>query len=108
MVEFLILTAEKSGARPEIFSLEQNHPNPFNPTTEIRFSIPSTSRVSLDVFNVTGQRIVTLVDEILAAGQHSVVWDGRDTDGNSVSSGIYFYRIVSGEFAATRKMVLLK
>jgi len=90
------------------FSLEQNHPNPFNPTTTIRFTLPERAQVSLAVFDVRGRRIATLVDREMPAGLSRVEWDGRDRRGTQVSSGVYFYRIVAGSHVETRKMVLLK
>lgn len=93
---------------PEGFVLHQNSPNPFNPTTEIRFDLSRSSRVELRVHNVLGQEIRTLVDEILPAGSHTVVWNGRDNYGNAVSSGIYFYRLGTESFSDTKKMILLK
>jgi hypothetical protein len=90
------------------FSLNQNRPNPFNPTTEIAFSLPRGAEVTLAIYNITGQRIATLIDHHLEAGSHSIIWNGRDETGRTVSSGIYFYRLKAGEFTETRKMVLLK
>ncbi len=88
---------------PKDFSLGQNYPNPFNPTTEINFALPSACDVSLEIYNITGQRVTTLVDEVLEAGQHSVLWDASMN-----ASGVYFYRLSAGEFTETRKMMLLK
>ena len=93
---------------PSSFGLSQNYPNPFNPTTTIGFSLPSGSQVNLAVFNVLGQQVTTLVDGHLAAGQHEVVWEGTDGNGNSVTSGVYFYRLTTSEGSETRKMVLMK
>ncbi len=93
---------------PRAFSLLQNIPNPFNPTTEIGYSIPKTTQVRIEVLNVLGQSVRTLVDEYKAAGDYSVLWDGRDNSQQSVASGIYLYRISAGEFTETRKMVLMK
>jgi hypothetical protein len=107
-MEMMIETAEKTIAAPDIFALEQNCPNPFNPTTEIRFTLPTASNVTLDVFNINGQKVTTLVGEKLEAGEHAVIWNGTTSSGESVSSGIYLYRINADKFTATRKMVLLK
>lgn len=90
------------------FSLEQNIPNPFNPTTTIRFTLPARARVNLAVFDVSGRRITTLVDREMPAGLSTVEWDGRDSHGRQVSSGVYFYRIMEGSNVETRKMLLLK
>jgi thermitase len=81
----------------------QNFPNPFNPVTEISFSLPVAAKVTIDIYNVLGQRVTTLVDRSLPAGEHSATWDG-----SAASSGVYFYRITAGEFTATKKMMLVK
>lgn len=88
--------------------LFQNTPNPFNPTTTIRFSIPSDAHVTLSVFSVTGQRVATLVDAMLPAGPGEIVWDGENSAGHEMSSGVYFYRLRADGWTDTRKMVLLK
>ncbi len=93
---------------PERFVLLQNYPNPFNPATNIQFMIPEPAQVKIEIFNVLGKKIVTLVDEKLGAGHKIVEWDGKDDQGIEVSTGIYFYRLKAGEFTQTRKMVLLK
>ncbi|MCB2231147.1 T9SS type A sorting domain-containing protein [bacterium] len=93
---------------PDGFALEQNYPNPFNPTTTIAYSIPNRSHVLIQVFNVTGQVVRTLVDEELTAGAHDVVWDGRSDQGMAVGSGVYLYRITADTYTAGRKMMLLK
>ncbi len=90
-------------------SLDQNYPNPFNPQTTIAFSIRDRGRVRIDVFDVAGARVRTLLDETRAAGTYSDVrWDGTNGVNQPVASGVYFYRIVAGGFSETRKMVLLK
>ncbi|MBD3258197.1 T9SS type A sorting domain-containing protein [candidate division GN15 bacterium] len=88
---------------PGDFALHQNYPNPFNPSTEIAFSLPEASEVRLDVFNIAGQKVTTLVDGTLEAGHHTVTWDGSD-----LASGVYLYRLDAGTYSATKKMVLLK
>ncbi|PWB75889.1 hypothetical protein C3F09_01895 [candidate division GN15 bacterium] len=93
---------------PTKFALDQNFPNPFNPTTQVSFALPKNAHVQLTVFNVLGQTVKTLVDEDMAAGNHTVTWNGRNSDGEQVSSGIYFYRISAGDFNATKKMMMLK
>ena len=86
-----------------------NYPNPFNPETTISFSVTQTSLfVTLEVYNIKGQKVKTLVNEVLPAGEHSVVWDGRDSNGKRVGSGIYFYKLEAGDYQKVRKMVLLK
>ena len=93
---------------PTEFGLDQNYPNPFNPTTRLSFALPTNAHVQLTVYNVLGQAVRTLVDEDMAAGTHEVTWNGRNGDGQQVSSGIYFYRINAGNFSATKKMMMLK
>jgi hypothetical protein len=98
----------KTPKTPNRFSLIQNYPNPFNPHTEIRYFLSEACRAKLEVFNVLGQQIRTLVDEYQTAGLNSVTWDGRDEWGDEVSAGVYFYRLSAEGFSATKKMVLLK
>jgi hypothetical protein len=93
---------------PTSFSVSQNYPNPFNPATEFKFDLPRASHVKIDIFNILGQRVKTLVDERRRAGSHIVDWDGTDEKGVEVSSGVYFYRMWADEFSDIRKMVLLK
>ncbi len=88
---------------PTEFSLSQNFPNPFNPITVISFALPEASEVKLEIYNIVGQKVATLVDGQLEAGEHIVRWDGRD-----VASGVYLYRLEVGEFVETKKMILLK
>jgi len=89
-------------------ALHGNYPNPFNPSTTISFSLGCTERVVIDVYNVRGQRVRSLVDGVYGAGEHSVVWNGVSDAGVGVGSGVYFYRMVSGGFTGVRKMLLLK
>ena len=90
-------------ALPSTLTLSQNYPNPFNPGTTIQFVLPRRAHVSLEVFNVLGQRVVTLIDETMAAGEHHVEWDGSEKP-----SGVYFYRLKAGAYTENRKMVLVK
>ena len=93
---------------PKSFALHQNYPNPFNPGTTINYDLPRRVQVRLEVFNVVGRRVATLVNGIQEAGRKAAVWNGLDQRGVAAASGIYFYRLTAGEFAATSKMVLLK
>jgi len=97
-----------AGSLPTAYALDQNYPNPFNPTTEIRYALPVNSDVELSVFNVLGQKVVTLLQGEQPAGFHTVTWNGTNSDGSSVASGIYFYRIASEGFTTSKKMMLLK
>ena len=90
------------------FDLAQASPNPFATSTSIKFSVPNRSHVSIEVYNILGQRVRTLVDESMEANSYVREWDGRADTGERVSSGIYFYKMVAGEYSATRKTVLLK
>lgn len=88
---------------PQVFSLAQNSPNPFNPTTTIAFTLPSSGQVKLTVYNMTGQEVARLVDGYMAAGSHNAVFGGE-----GLASGVYFYRIVAGGHTATKRMLLIK
>jgi len=104
----MIDTGVEGAPAPPKFGLEQNVPNPFNPATTIRFSIPEAGNVRLTVLDVNGRIVRTLVSGDRAAGEFPVVWDGKDDAGREVGSGLYFARLEAGELKATRKMVLLK
>ncbi|MCK4653316.1 MAG: T9SS type A sorting domain-containing protein, partial [Candidatus Cloacimonetes bacterium] len=94
---------------PGVFALNQNYPNPFNPQTTISFSVAQTlSFVNLEIYNIKGQKVKTLVNEKLNAGAHQVIWHGKDENGKSVSSGIYFYKMDSGRYTSVMKMILMK
>ncbi len=93
---------------PEDFELRANYPNPFNPTTRIRYGVPQTSFVRVGVFNVLGQLVSELVSEEKMAGYYDIDWDGRDRSGSQLPSGLYFYRLHAGQFTATRSMILQK
>ena len=95
-------------AIPSQYSLSQNYPNPFNPDTKIVYSLPKDSQVKLTVYNTLGQRVKTLVNEEQKSGFHTVRWDGKNEEGRDVSTGIYFYRLVAGNFSQTKKMVMLR
>ena len=93
---------------PQTFILKQNYPNPFNPETKIQFMVPTSSNVKIDVLNILGQSVRTLVDERLSPGTKEVTWDGLNDNGLQVASGLYFYRIITDNFVDTKKMVLLR
>jgi hypothetical protein len=98
----------KQGQRPTSYSLSQNYPNPFNANTQIQFALPKAGKTRLEVFNILGQRVNTLVDEFMEAGYKIVNWDGRDYTGQEVPSGIYFYRLRSEGFLQTKKMLIIQ
>jgi hypothetical protein len=93
---------------PSGFILYQNSPNPFNPSTVIEFGIPTTSEVSLQIYNILGQKVASLAQGRYRAGRHSITWDGTDDDGRPAASGVYFCRFKSDEHSATRKMIKLE
>ncbi len=88
--------------------LSQNYPNPFNPKTYIEFSLSKACDVKIDIYNICGQKIKTLVDQYFREGHNVVDWDGRDDSKNEVASGIYFYKLSAGELSQTKKMILLR
>jgi hypothetical protein len=94
--------------KPAQFELKGNYPNPFNPETVIKFNLPQESAVTLRIYNVLGQVVNTVVDEVLPTGSYSVKWDGKNDQGSDVASGVYFYRIKAGTFESTQKMTLLR
>jgi len=96
------VTAVEADA-PSAFSVAQNSPNPFNPTTSINFTVPKADRVTVEVYNVAGQKVDTLVNGTMSAGSHSVVWNA-----SGKSAGVYFYTVKTGNFSKTMKMTLLK
>ncbi len=97
-----------SSLQPESFGLDQNFPNPFNPSTMISYTIPFSAPVELRIFNVLGEKVSTLTTGVSSAGRHSVVWDGTNDRGGQVASGVYWYQLQSGNQRATRKMLLLR
>ncbi len=104
------LTSVNEGAgTPSAFALLQNYPNPFNPSTTIGFSVSQSGSVLLDIYDLTGRHVRTLLSGQTAAGHHTVRWDGRDDRGSSVGSGVYFYRLKAGaNSAVSKKMLLMK
>jgi hypothetical protein len=90
------------------YRLGQNYPNPFNPSTTIMFDLPRAEYVKLDIFNIKGELVTTIIDQYMTGGRKEVSWTATDSGGRAVSSGVYCYRLVSGDFVQTKKMVLLK
>ena len=99
---------DPNGQLPKSFALQDNFPNPFNPTTTILFAVPRLSRVEIAIYNVVGQEVRRLVDKTCSAGRYSVTWDGSNAVGGTAASGVYFYRMIAGDFIKTKKMLLLK
>jgi hypothetical protein len=94
--------------KPTEFALSQNYPNPFNPATNIEFTLAKSGFVTLHIYDVLGREVRTLVSEHLSSGYKSVLWDGKNEDGNDVASGVYFYQLKVGDFSEPKKMLLLK
>lgn len=101
-------TSAPESVIPLPFILNQNHPNPFNPDTAISFALQSTGNVVLEIYNLKGQKVKTLVNGILASGDHKYEWNGSDEKGEKVSSGIYLYRLNVHDQTESKKMMLLK
>ncbi len=90
------------------YKLNQNYPNPFNPETTISFNVPQTTKLNLNIYNINGQMVRTLANGTYDAGEYNIVWDGNDNNGNSVSTGMYFYKLESEEFNEMKQMLLMK
>ena len=103
-----ITSVEDENIIPEKFYLKQNYPNPFNPETTIAFNLPNKSKVCLEIFNIKGQKVITLINEEKETGFHKIIWNGRDSNNRKVSSGVYFYRIITEKNEKIKKMILIK
>jgi hypothetical protein len=109
VIEVINLVGSDGNLLPAVTELRNNYPNPFNPETTIEYSLKEPGNICLEIYNIRGQKVRTLVNEFREAGYHSVIWSGRDFNGNRVSSGIYLYRLnVNEKTVASRKMILLK
>jgi flagellar hook assembly protein FlgD len=93
---------------PNRFKLYKNYPNPFNPSTNLKFDLPEAGVVKLNIYNVLGQKVATVYDGNLKAGQHIMTWSGKDVSGGLVATGVYFFRLETEKHVAVRKMVMLK
>jgi hypothetical protein len=100
-----VASAENASSK---LDLEANHPNPFNANTTIKYSLPKDGKVTIAVYNIIGQKVITLVDAVKSAGYHTVIWNGKNASGNDIASGVYFYRIQFGNETQIKKMTLLK
>ena len=99
---------ENSSGLPTGFALNQNYPNPFNPSTVITYSLPKQTQVRLEVFNILGQKVASLFNQVQTAGTHSIAWNAQDDHGRQLSSGIYMLRMQADAFSQVRKMVFTK
>jgi hypothetical protein len=93
---------------PKQYKLYQNYPNPFNPTTEIRFDLPEKTRIELRIYNILGQQVATLADEIRNAGAYQILWDGKSASDIPVASGMYIYQLKCDKFVDAKKMVMIR
>ena len=108
-IDYTHISTNSPGSIISVTKLNGNFPNPFNPITTISFSVSDVlSLVNIDIYNLKGQKVKSLVNEQLAAGQHSVTWNGKDDSNKPVSSGIYFYKMRAGKYTSSRKMILMK
>jgi len=104
----LTLQVNTGSALPREFSLSQNYPNPFNPSTRVEVGLPEQARLQVAVYNILGQKVATIVDEMRDAGFHTLVWNGTTDNGVAVSSGVYFVRMNAGTFTGIRKVLMMK
>jgi hypothetical protein len=108
LLDFTSVDIENNDTTPLTLGLLQNYPNPFNPETNISFQVPSPGKVNLDIYNIKGQKVKTLVNDTFNAGKHTVVWNGRDANNKKVASGVYLYKMRNGKYSSTKKMILMK
>ena len=109
VVETNALSLDENLTIPTQFALHQNYPNPFNPSTQISFDIPEGSElVSLNIYNILGKKVSTLLNNVVSPGKHKIEWNAKDNEGNPVASGIYFYELSSSSFTARKKMLLIR
>jgi hypothetical protein len=109
VVNFNFITSVQSReSSPTQFDLSQNYPNPFNPETKIQFELPAAAQVRIEIYNIHGQKIRTLIDGSKMAGFHTVLWDGRMDNRDTAASGVYIYRLQTGEFAKSKRLLLLR
>ncbi len=113
--DFMVVTYEQATSieppdnqLPHVYWLAQNYPNPFNPSTTIEFNLPSSQEVKLTIYDLNGREVRTLLNEKIGAGRHSIIWNGRDNSGYNLPSGVYFYRLSTGDFQSIKKLMLIK
>ena len=105
----LVGVAGNESEVPDNFELLQNYPNPFNPSTRIDYSLPKSGNVTIKVYDILGNEVRTLVNNVKQdAGRHTALWDAKDNNKTAVSSGVYFYKMITGDFSKTMRMILTK
>ena len=107
-VGVIFLSVDSDNSQPDNFLLYPNFPNPFNPTTTLRYDLPQNSLVNITIYDLNGREVKKLVRSEQVSGNHSLTWNGTNDQGKLVSAGVYLYQIQSGEFVQTKKMVLMK
>lgn len=108
LIPVVVSVDDRDAGLPARFALYENYPNPFNPSTTIRYDLPRQSQVSLKVFNILGEEVATLVNEAQPGGKYELNWNGKNRFGQQASSGVYVYRLQAGDFVQAKKMMLLK
>ena len=109
VVETNALSLDENLTIPTQFALHQNYPNPFNPSTQILFDVPEGAElVRLNIYNILGKKVSTLLNNVMSPGKHKIEWNAKDDEGNPVASGIYFYELSSSSFSARKKMLLIR
>ena len=103
-----LILSTNNAIEPEQYSINNIYPNPFNPSTTISFSLPIRSQVELSVYNILGNKIATLENEIFERGLHHIIWNGKDNNGVNVGSGVYFCKMKSENFQQVKKLTILK
>ena len=108
-IDFNPASTDDNTVTPSVARLSQNYPNPFNPSTTVAYNLNEAGEVSIEIYNIKGQKVCTLVDDYKDAGRHTIQWNGRDDKNQSVASGIYFYKMkIDGKLSGTKKMILMK
>ena len=103
-----VTSVDEFAKLPNQFSLGNNYPNPFNPTTRINFTIPQNANVKLNIYNSLGELVRNLEDKFFSPGSYSTLWNGKDNFGYQVNSGVYIYRLITDNFVETKRMVMVK
>ena len=108
MITSAVKSEDTAAEVPKVFDLFRNVPNPFNPSTAIRYVLYEPGVIDLRIYDQLGREVTVLAERYQSAGNHEIMWDGRDTNGNRISSGVYFYTLRAGGMEDTGKMILIK
>ena len=107
-ITITVVLGDHTFLQPSTLFLSPNYPNPFNPSTTLRFSLPQAGEAELSIYNLLGQRVATLMHGVQEAGPHTLTWNGRDEQGRELASGVYLYRLQAGAQVEARKLLLLR